>query len=228
MLVEEIDGGGHPRFIALVIQVYGLYSQTLLQLRMCWVSRHPCAQHTECDPGKITLWMPHSQCGAGACQKNEEAGVTPSKSFCCWLKYSFQSAEKGRAVELNRRGRFTNGKRGDLKTRTDSSVTARPSRPHQEHCACLTTALHKASVSLHFTDGKTKARRCKALCSSACKTPYAGKRALLRKNNIKILFIVYVLHLFKGLYSCWNMIGNHEIKVGNNILPPLGTYEMPE
>lgn len=56
----------------------------------------------------------------------------------------------------------------------------------------------------------------------------AGKRALLRKNNIKILFIVYVLQLFKGLYICWNMIGNHEIKVGNNILPPLGTYEMPE
>lgn len=32
----------------------------------------------------------------------------------------------------------------------------------------------------------------------------------------------------KVLYICWNMIGNHEIKVVNNILPPLGKYAMTE
>ena len=57
-------------------------------------------------------------------------------------------------------------------------------------------ALHEASDSLHFTDGKTKARRCKALCSSACKTPVCREKGSSSKKIILKSFLLYMFYSY--------------------------------
>lgn len=141
-----------------------------------------------------------------------------SKSFCRWLKYNARRVESRRTIGFKRiGGRLREQRtRGVWRPETSPGVAASPARLSPNATRYLTAARWSVSGSRSSLQmGKL------SLDTAICLWDMHACSA--KVSPWKKKYLAPFDHI-----CCWNMIKSHSLRIGNNILLPLGRKAMAE